>query len=400
MSTITGDTVFNDSNNNGTVNGTATFTGDGSNTGTVDGNAAFYDNSANIGEVTEAAAFLDEAQNNGEIGAECAAAPVITQHPQSIYVGNLGNIADATFSIAAEENPWIDIEWSIFLRHGYYSGSQLYVGDRYPTRNTIAIGTMLGGQPSDIWGATINCKLQNPFGEVHATEAKWIRGEPPALVLPPDFDNIVVHIVNITEGEPLIFVFRATSAADAVTVGATRGNLINDPIAFEGEFNTAFDVDSLVGRRKINLAYLNAGRAATREDHGVWRLKITDPIGATLSPYEITVNVTNVDVAPTITNQPVSTSGYDGETVTFTVEADDNVSGNNILSYQWQTSSGQNLEGQTLPSLNIQITPGSQEGQIVGSWRCNITSLRFTEGINTDVVSATSLGERPPPPFE
>ena len=50
MSTITGNAEFNSSNNNGTVNGTAAFTGDGSNTGTVDGNAAFYDNSANIGK--------------------------------------------------------------------------------------------------------------------------------------------------------------------------------------------------------------------------------------------------------------------------------------------------------------------------------------------------------------
>jgi hypothetical protein len=413
MSTITGDAEFNNSNNNGTVAGESSFNGDSvnagtvsgvayfsdtsTNSGTIEGNAVFYDTAVNTGEVTEAAVFLDEAQNNGEIGVECTAAPVITQHPENVYNGPSGSFVGTSYSVRAEENPWVDVSWNVLMNFGGNAGMSYSIAGPYAEWKDLTIPYM-GGLPGEARRATINCRLSNGVGEVHATEAEYISGDPPALVLPPDSGNVDADTVNVTEGEPLIFVFSATSAAYTVTVGATRGSITSDPIAFEGEFNTTFDVDSLVGRRKIALAYLNAGRLATREDNGVWRLKITDPIGSTLSPYDITVNVTNVDVAPTITTQPVSASGYNGEYVTFTVEADDNVPGDSILSYQWKTSSNQNLEGQTLPSLTIHIPTGLQGGHIVGSWRCNITSPRFNEGIDTDAVSATSLGDRPPPP--
>ena len=313
MSTITGDAEFNNSNNNGTVAGESSFNGDSVNTGTVsgiayfsdtstnsgtvEGNAVFYDTAINTGEVTEAAVFLDEAQNNGEIGVECTAAPVITQHPENVYNGPLDSFVGTSYSVRAEENPWVDVSWNVLMYFGGNAVMPYSIAGPYAEWKDLVI-PYLGGLPGDaIKRATINCRLSNGVGEVHATEAEYISGGPPALVLPSSFENIEVDTVNVTEGQPLVFVFRATSAASSVTVGGTRSGQIADPTDFEAQFNTAFDTGSLVGRRKIDLAYLTV-RNATRQDNGIWKLKITDPIGATLSPYDITVNVTNVDAPP------------------------------------------------------------------------------------------------------
>jgi hypothetical protein len=271
MSTITGEAEFNNSNNNGTV----------------DGNAAFYGDSSNNGEVTEAAAFLDGAENNGEIGALCTVAPVITQHPQTI----VGSANNAVFSIVAEDNPWIHVEWQIFLHSGYYSGNTIYHSGLYPDVNSITIANFLGGMPSAdaIWKITVNCKLENPFGAVHANEAYLLTGPAAQLTAPPSEFNS--NVVNVNEGEPLIFIFSANSAANKVIVGATRGSQMTDPIVFESEFDTSFDADSLTGRRKISVGYLNAGRPATIEDSGQWWLRITDMIGSNMSESFITVTV-------------------------------------------------------------------------------------------------------------
>jgi hypothetical protein len=331
MSTITGNAEFNNANNNGTVEGESSFNGSSENTGTivgdayfsdtsanngtVDGNAGFYDTAVNNGEVTDAAAFLDGAQNNGEIGVECTTAPVLVQHPQTIA----GSANNAVFSIVAEDNPWVHVEWGIFLHSGYYSGNTIYHSGLYPDVNSITIANFLGGMPNadQIWKITVNCKLENPFGVVHANEAYLLTGPAAQLTAPPSEFNS--SVVNVNEGEPLIFIFSANSAANKVVVGATRGSQMVDPIVFESEFDTSFDVDSLTGRRKIPVGYLN-GRPATRLDSGQWWLRITDMIGGSMSESFITVNVTNVDAHPQITQHPQNVEASGGQTITFTIQ--------------------------------------------------------------------------------
>jgi hypothetical protein len=314
MSTIIGDAEFNNSNNNGTVQGETSFNGESGNTGTVvgdayfsdtsanngtvDGNAAFYDAAVNSGEVTEAAAFLDEAQNNGEIGALCVSAPVITEHPQNVYTGgsgegqimlfstSSGDFTSSTFSIRAEENPWIDVRWSIAMTYSYNSTYTTSVNGSYNDVKDLYIGS-IGGLPSDVREATINCTLANGIGEVNAIPAIFKKGGNPSITQEASYGQITV-----TEGDAIIFPFNAFSWANTVTVGISTGNTIFDPVVVESEFNTDFDVNSLDGRRKIVMGQLNLGRPATLEDNNTqWWFRISDIFGSGMAPNAIYVYV-------------------------------------------------------------------------------------------------------------
>lgn len=289
MSTITGNTEFNSCDNNGTVAGQAVFTGDSANNGVIEGNAAFYDTAINEGEIAGAAAFLDDSQNNGEIGFECTAAPVITQHPEGIYAGPgaENNFTDAVFSIRAEENPWINVSWTIAATHGYNQVTTFFVSGSYEDKKDLNIGSM-GGLPGEIYAATINCKLDNPLGEVHANETFFRKGGLPSITQEASYGSIY-----LTEGEPLSFPFMAFSWADSVIIGLSNGSMLIDPPVGESEFSTAFDVDSLNNRRKIALTYFNLNRAATMEDNNVmWWFRIRDAFGSTVAPNEIRTYVT------------------------------------------------------------------------------------------------------------
>ena len=300
MSTITGNTEFNDCNNNGTVVGQAVFTGDSTNNGVIEGNAAFYDTAINSGEIVGAAAFLDDSQNNGDIGSECNTAPVIVQQPESVYAGPGGlsnapmlfsvstsDFTTAGFSIIAEENPWINVGWTIAATYGYNQVSTFFVSGSYEDKKDLNIGS-IGGLPGEIYYATINCKLDNPIGEVQANEVFFIKGDLPSITQESN-----QGIINLTEGEPLSFPFAAFSWASSVIVGLSNGSTINDPLIGESEFNTEFDVDSLNNRRKIALTYFNLNRAATLEDNNVtWWFRIRDVFGTSIAPNEIRTYVT------------------------------------------------------------------------------------------------------------
>lgn len=315
MSTITGNTEFNNANNNGTVEGETSFNGDSTNTGnivgdayfsdtstnsgTVEGNAAFYDTASNGGEVTGAAAFLDEAQNNGEIGAACVSAPVITQQPESVYAGpggqnnapmlfslNASNFESASFSVRAEENPWVSVNWTLNVTHGYNNSQAFFVSGKYEEVKDLNISN-IGGLPSDIWYSRVNCNLNNPLGEVNTNEVFFKKGNLPTITQEANYGQITV-----TEGDELVFPFNAFSWADNATVGISNGNMMVDPVVVEGEFNTVFDSDSLNGGRKIVMGQLNLGRPASLEDNNTrWWFRISDVFGSNLAPNEISVYV-------------------------------------------------------------------------------------------------------------
>lgn len=318
MSTIAGNAEFNNSNNNGTVEGEASFDGDSSNAGTVvgvayfsgpsanngtvDGNAAFYDDSANNGEVTEAAAFLGNAENNGNTGAICLSAPIITQQPENVYAGpgvggnapmlfslNASDFQSAVFSVRAEENPWVSVNWTLNLTSGYNNTQAVFVSGKYDDVKDLNIAT-IGGLPEEVWYATVNCNLNNPLGEVNTNEVFFKKGELPTITQEANYGQITV-----TEGEELIFPFNVFSWSNAATVGISNSNMLVDPVVAESEFNTIVDSESLNGRRKIVMGQLNLGRPATIEDNNTqWWFRVSDVFGSSMAPNEIVVHVNPV----------------------------------------------------------------------------------------------------------
>ena len=271
MSTITGEATFNNSNNNGTV----------------DGRAAFYGESANNGDITGAAAFVDGAQNNGEIGALCDAAPVVTESPESLFTGPQIGFEDTSYSVVAEENPWVDTTWSIEVTSGYNNKQTVFVSGAYDDVKNLDIST-IGGLPGGIWKAEINCNLSNPMGETQTDTAIYKQGHPPTIAQEANGGNI-----NLTEGDNIVLPFSAISWADNVTIAVANGPMPSDPVVFEMEFATQVNTDSLDGGRKITLDYLNLNMPATLEyNNASWWFRITDVYGTSIAPNQIYTYVT------------------------------------------------------------------------------------------------------------
>jgi len=400
MSTISGQAEFNDSDNNGTVNGAAVFTGDSSNTGTVDGNAtftdnsqnngtvdgnaAFYDNTVNNGEITEMGAFAESAQNNGDVSTLVTEPPSIATQP----IGLCATGGNVTLTASAS-GYFVNHKWVVdnVEREENEGGGVAADG----TSATLNLSINQGQQ----YKTNVKCRFYNPIGSVDTAVAVVNVGTP-AIVQDPHvavgpgqetynrLDTLKVSVEGFSYADKVYLQFQVNSGPYEAFVN--YGNI--SELATSGSATTNFS-----GLLDSGITLL--GATFTRA-----RVRVYDCFGNgnITNSWWTYFNELNID-PPTIIVQPISGSAYAGEYVTFTVEADDNLPGeNNSLMYQWKF--GQTpIAGATGSTLNIQIPFGASEGSSMGAeYTCIITSPYNAYPTITTPVTATSLGQRPPPP--
>jgi hypothetical protein len=364
MSTITGDTEFNNSNNNGIVTGETSFSGDSANTGTiigdayfsdssenngvVDGNAAFYDGAVNSGEITEAAVFLDGAQNNGEIG-EAMTAPQITEQPQTVK--KLSGTGNAEFMISGE-GAMLNCNWTDSSCGGPYG--------RYAEYRVITINDPGQGQSRV---CDVLCKLENPAGQATGNLALCIFGVFPTVAIvgfPGD--------ITVDKYANIAFSINGTSNDDSVSVALVNAS----NAAVIGNAAEITDIDGNYSRQNIVVAS-NIPYSANNTSV---KLKVSDSFGVGYSSsFMLFVNDTRFN--PQITQQPASVEAYAGQTVSFTVEANDGTPNMGVVTYRWIYTSG---DGPGLPN-------GWYDRTIPSSWN--------PIGENTNTLTVTIPSDAP-----
>jgi hypothetical protein len=329
MSTIIGNTEFNNSNNNGAVTGEAVFNGDSTNvgivvgdayfsdtstnTGTIDGNAAFYDTAVNSGEVIEAAAFLGEAQNNGEIG-QTMTEPEITAQPQTVK--KLSGTGNAEFSISGE-GAMLNCNWTNGSCGGPYG--------KYAEYRVITIDDPGQGQSR---ACDVLCKLENPAGQTTGNLALCIFGVFPSVDFTQNPGNITVD-----EYTDVTLNLNGTSNDDKVLL--TLVNAGNNAIITSGTeisvTNGSYNVQNVVVAAQVPFSANNTSV----------RVRVSDSFGENYSqPFMLFVNDMTFD--PQIIQQPQSVEAYPGQTVSFTIVASDAVD-----FYKWLLFNANN------PPLNL-----------------------------------------------
>jgi hypothetical protein len=408
MSTITGEAEFNNSNNNGSIDGTATFNGDSQNSGEIEGtaifndsaenngtveNGVFYDNASNNGEVVDFAVFLDGAQNNGTAGTVVTEPPAITQQPVSVCV-NSGIGGNVLFTAAASGD-LVNHKWVVdgVDREENEGRGVAYSGNSAELNLSINYG--------QAYQANVKCRFYNPIGSVE-TDAVVANVGPLPTVFDPhvavgpgqetynEFSTIKVFVEGISYASKVYLQFQVDYNING-NAYVDYGDILElTTTGYPPQGSTTPNFSGL----------LDSGVILINPQPLRVRVKVSDCIGAdeTLS-WMAYFNDVPID-PPTITMQPVSGSAYAGDYVTFTVEADDNFSGENSLTYQWKRGETP-IEGATSNIVNIQIPLGTSAGSPVGTdYTCVITSAYSDYATITNPVTATSLGERPPPPIE
>lgn len=414
MSTITGEAEFNNANNNGSIDGTATFNGTSQNSGEVEGsaifndsaenngtveNGVFYDNSSNNGEVVDFAVFLDGAQNNGTAGTIVTEPPAITQQPVSVCV-NSGNGGGVLFTAAASGD-LVNHKWVVdgVDREENEGRGVAYSGNSAELNLSINAG--------QTYQTNVKCRFYNPVGSVETNVVVASVG-PVATVFDPPvavgagqqtyarFSTLQVFVEGVSYAEKVYLQFQVDSSG--------IGNAYVD-------FGDILEITTAgypaPGSSTPNFSGLLDSGSMLLSPDITWRarVKVHDCFGAGNTTGSWFVYTTAGSLTPTITLQPVSGSAYTGENVTFSVEAEDNFPGSNSVTYQWMQNST-NIAGATTNTLNVEIPLGLQEGESTGvSYTCQISSPYYlitaqTPEIFTTSVTATSLGDRPPSPPE
>lgn len=128
--------------------------------------------------------------------------------------------------------------------------------------------------------------------------------------------------------------------------------------------------------------------ATTLADNGVqYRVVATNAVGSTESTA-VTVSVSDVDVAPSITTQPANLSVASGSDAVFAIDA----RGTEALSYQWRRN-GVAIAGANSPVLRLTgVTPSNAGaysvtvGNSAGDADSNAATLTVVPGVPADVA--------------
>ncbi|HOX56767.1 MAG TPA: immunoglobulin domain-containing protein [Candidatus Paceibacterota bacterium] len=132
--------------------------------------------------------------------------------------------------------------------------------------------------------------------------------------------------------------------------------------------------------------------SATSGDSGTYTVVVTTPHGEFATSSGAIVNVSSAPVPPTITQQPVSTNAYYGQTVSLYCGA----TGPGTLSYAWYhngntvaSEANANVSGDgtaTLTIANLQSGNGT-----LGTYRCDVSNEYGTRIGSNAVVSASAV---------
>lgn len=411
MSTITGDTEFNNANNNGSIDGTATFNGTSQNSGEVEGsaifndsaenngtveNGVFYDSSSNNGEVIDFAVFLDGAQNNGTAGTVVTEPPAITQQPASVCV-NSGNGGVVLFTAAASGD-LVNHKWVVdgVDREENEGGGAAYSGNSAELNLSINAG--------QTYQTNVKCRFYNPIGSVETNVVVASVGSVATVFDPPvvggagqqytAFSSLQVFVEGVSYAEKVYLQFQVDYSGNG-NAYVDYGDILEITTSgYPAPGSSASNFSALLDSGVMLLSSGISWRS---------RVKVYDCFGAGNTTGSWAVTTTAGSLTPTITLQPVSGSAYTGENVTFTVEAEDNFPGSNSVTYQWWIENSTSIVGATTNTLNVEIPLGLQEGESTGvSYVCKILSPYYSDApeIFTTNVTATSLGDRPSSPPE
>lgn len=117
-------------------------------------------------------------------------------------------------------------------------------------------------------------------------------------------------------------------------------------------------------------------------DNGVQFRAVASNAAGAVEGAPVTVSVSDVDIAPTVTSQPASLSVATGSDAAFAVSA----RGTEALSYQWRLN-GTSIAGATAPLLRLPAVDGSKAGSytvtvsnMAGSVTSNAATLTVTPG--------------------
>lgn len=121
---------------------------------------------------------------------------------------------------------------------------------------------------------------------------------------------------------------------------------------------------------------------------GTYVLRLTAGDGDLSASDDLTVSVTSVPVAPTITTHPADRTVYEGQTATFTVV----VTGTAPLSYQWQRN-GTNLPGATASGHTTPATVLADSG---ATFRVVVTNAQGSATSNAATLTVQPVPPTPP----
>ncbi len=145
--------------------------------------------------------------------------------------------------------------------------------------------------------------------------------------------------------------------------------------------------DVTVGKGATTASYTTAPRVPS--DNGEqYRVVATNAVGSTAST-PVTVSVSDLDVAPSITTQPASLNVTSGNDAVFAVVA----YGTEALSYQWRFN-GTNIAGANSPVLRLTGVTSAN----AGNYAVTVTNNAGNAASNTAVLSVTPVLRQPSPP--
>ncbi len=283
-------------------------------------------------------------------------APTITTQPanQTVSAGQT-----ATFTVAASGNPAPTVQWQ---RSNDGATWNPIAGATALTYTTAA--TMSGDH-----SAQFHCVATNSVGTATSNAAVLSVNVAPTITTQP---------VNqtVTAGQTATFTV-AASGNPAPTVQWQRSN------------------DGATWNPIAGATALTYTTAATMSgDHSAqFRCVAINIVGtATSNAATLTVNVTPVNVAPTITTQPVSQMVTAGQTATFTVAT----SGTPAPTIQWQRSNDGitwiPITGATAVTFTTAATVNGDHG---AQFRCLATNTAGTATSNVAILTVNPLGVAP-----
>jgi hypothetical protein len=263
--------------------------------------------------------------------------PSITTQPadQTIAAGQT-----ATFAVVATSSNALTYQWE--------KNGTAISGATSPAYTTPAT------TPSDD-SAQIAVTVTNPAGKVKSRNAKLNVNSPPSITTQPASQAV-------TAGQTANFTVAATGTATLTYQWKKNGTAITG--ATSASYTTP---------------------ATTTSDNGAqFAATVTNSLGnVTSSAATITVNI-----APSITTQPVSQTVTAGQTATFTVAA----TGTATLTYQWKKN-GTAITGATSTSYTTPATMSSDNGAqftvTVTNSAGNVTSSAATLTVNVAPSIAT-----------